>query len=231
MNNAAINKLLVIIGKQKPLYRWAGIGLLMVGLVVAYFVTTFLPHQSRMEEMAEQFSQKKAEFSKMVVLVRERGQYMEEVEHLDRELKYAVTVLPDKKEIPSLLKKLAEEAEKFSLDVYYFEPQGESVQGFIASVPVSIKVRGSFHEVLSFFDSVNKFARIINISNITMKADPQSVQKAEQAKERKKKGSGSSASSDAFSAFQPNKTIMDVSFRATTYRFLNQTETTGGGAQ
>ncbi len=226
MKDITLNKLLVLIGRQKALYRWGAIGAIMVGIVIAYFVTSFLPHQSRMEEMAEQFSQKRAEFSKMVVLVRDRGQYMEEVEHLDRELKYAITVLPDKKEIPSLLKKLSEEAEKFGLEVYYFEPQSESVQGFIAAVPVSIKLKGSFHEVLSFFDSVNKFARIVNISDISLTADPQSVAKEEQRK-RDKKGSVSSA--DAFSAFQPNKTKLDVSFRATTYRFLTQAEMGGGG--
>ena len=229
MKDLNLNKLLVLVGRQKALYRWGVLGLVMVGIVIAYFVTSFLPHQSRMEEMAEQFSQKRAEFSKMVVLVRDRGQYMEEVEHLDRELKYAITVLPDKKEIPSLLKKLSEEAEKFGLEVYYFEPQAESVQGFIAAVPVAIKLRGSFHEVLSFFDSVNKFARIVNISDISMKADPQSVAKAEQ-RTRDKKKDGGVTSADAFSAFQPNKTKLDVSFRATTYRFLSQNEM-GGGAK
>ena len=142
MKNLNLKTLLVLIGKQKPIYRWGVLGGVMAAIVAIYFVTTFLPHQSRMEEMVEQFSQKKAEFSKMVILVRERGQFMEEVEHLDRELKYAITVLPDKKEIPSLLKKLSEEAEKFGLDVYYFEPQGESVRGFIAAVPVSIKLKG-----------------------------------------------------------------------------------------
>ncbi|HOW52419.1 MAG TPA: type 4a pilus biogenesis protein PilO [bacterium] len=228
MKNFNFNMLLVLIGKQKPLYRWGAIGVIMVGMVVAYFVTSFLPHQARMEEMAEQFSQKKAEFSKMVVLVRDRGQYMEEVEHLDRELKYAITVLPDKKEIPSLLKKISEEAEKFGLEVYYFEPQSESVQGFIAAVPVAIKLKGSFHEVLSFFDSVNKFARIVNISDIQMKADPQSEQKAAQTREKVKK---SVSSADAFTAFQPNKTELEVSFRATTYRFLSQNEMGGGGGK
>lgn len=227
MKDMNFNKLLVLLGRQKALYRWGVLGVAMVAIVVAYFITSFLPHQSRMEEMAEQFSQKRAEFSKMVVLVRDRGQYMEEVEHLDRELKYAITVLPDKKEIPSLLKKLSEEAEKFGLEVYYFEPQAESVQGFIAAVPVAIKLRGSFHEVLSFFDSVNKFARIVNVSDISMKADPQSVAKAEQRKRDKK---NIVSSTDAFSAFQPNKTKLDVSFRATTYRFLTQTEM-GGGAR
>jgi len=226
MKNINLNTLLVLLGKQKALYRWGAMGVIMVIIVVSYFVTSFLPHQSRMEEMAEQFSQKRAEFSKMVVLVRDRGQYMEEVEHLDRELKYAITVLPDKKEIPSLLKKLSEEAEKFGLEVYYFEPQAESIKGFIAAVPVAIKLKGSFHEILSFFDSVNKFARIVNISDIQMKADPQSAQKAAQNRERAQK---TVTSADAFSAFQPNKTELDVSFRATTYRFLTQNEMGGGG--
>ncbi len=228
MKNLNLKMVLALIGKQKPLYRWGLLAVVMVILTVIYFVTTFLPHQTRMEEMAEQFSQKKAEFSKMVVLVRDRGQFMEEVENLDREFKYAITVLPDKKEIPSLLKKLSEEAEKFGLEVYYFEPQGESVQGFIAKVPVSIKLKGAFHEVLSFFDSVNKFARIVNISDISMKAIAESSQKAEQRQGRVKKAA---ATEDAFAAFQPNKIELDVAFKATTYRFISDAETGGGGSK
>lgn len=213
-----MNTLLVNIGKLKPAYRYGGLLVILVLIFAVYYAFVYMPHLEQMESLFREFNSKKAEFSKMVVLVRDRGQFMEEVEALDRDLKVAISMLPDKKEIPSLLKKLSDEAEKFGLEVYYFEPLSERKKEFYAEVPVSIKVKGTFHEVLGFFDSINKLARIVNVSDIDMKAD------SKQSSQKKVKGNVVTA----FSGFQPNKTDLDIAFRATTYRFLSAAETAGG---
>jgi len=163
-----MKQFLITIGKIKAQYRWGVVSAIMLIIVVAYYFVVFLPHQTKMKRMFDEYNSKKAEFTRLVVLVRDRGQFMEEVESLNRELKVAISMLPDKKEIPSLLKKVSEEAEKFGLNVYFFEPKSERKRAFYAEVPVAIKLKGSFQEVLSFFDSVNKMARIVNISNIRM---------------------------------------------------------------
>ncbi|MBO7126426.1 type 4a pilus biogenesis protein PilO [bacterium] len=216
-----MKSLLVNIGKLKPAYRYGGLLLVIVIIIAVYYVTVYMPHVETMESLYREFNSKKAEFSKMVVLVRDRGQFMEEVEALDRDLKVAISMLPDKKEIPSLLKKLSDEAEKFGLEVYYFEPLAERKKEFYAEVPVSMKVKGSFHEVLGFFDSVNKLARIVNVSDLEMKViGDNSAPK----KDDKKKGKVTTS----FGGFQPNKTALDITFRATTYRFLSSAEMGGG---
>ncbi|MBO4441187.1 type 4a pilus biogenesis protein PilO [bacterium] len=216
------SKLLISIGKLKSSYKYGALLVILVLITVAYYFTVYQPHVERMEQLYREFSSKKAEFSKTVVLVRDKGQFLEEVEALDRDLKVAISMLPDKREIPSLLKKLSDEAEKFGLEVYYFEPLAERKQEFYAEVPVSIKVRGSFHEVLGFFDSVNKLARIVNVSDLDIKADAKSQEP--KPKDPKK---GKVTTTSAFSGFQPNKTNLDIAFRATTYRFLSQSEMGG----
>ena len=214
-----MKSLLVNIGKLKPAYRYGGLLLVLVVIIAVYYVTVYMPHVDTMESLYREYNSKKAEFSKMVVLVRDRGQFMEEVEALDRDLKVAISMLPDKKEIPSLLKKLSDEAEKFGLEVYYFEPLAERRRDFYAEVPVSMKVKGSFHEVLGFFDSVNKLARIVNVSDLDMKVIGDGAAK----KDNKK-----SKVTTSFGGFQPNKTALDITFRATTYRFLSSAEMGGG---
>ena len=216
-----MKSLLVNIGKLKPAYRYGGLLAVLVIIIAVYYVMVYMPHVETMESLYREFNSKKAEFSKMVVLVRDRGQFMEEVEALDRDLKVAISMLPDKKEIPSLLKKLSDEAEKFGLEVYYFEPLAERKREFYAEVPVSMKVKGSFHEVLGFFDSVNKLARIVNVSDLEMKALDNKSGAGKQDKNKK------SNVTSAFGGFQPNKTTLDVTFRATTYRFLSSAETGG----
>lgn len=214
-----MKSLLVNIGKLKPAYRYGGLLVVLVVIIAVYYVTVYMPHVDTMESLYREFNSKKAEFSKMVVLVRDRGQFMEEVEALDRDLKVAISMLPDKKEIPSLLKKLSDEAEKFGLEVYYFEPLAERKKEFYAEVPVSMKVKGSFHEVLGFFDSVNKLARIVNVSDLEMKVVGDKAAKKDDKK---------SKVTTSFGGFQPNKTALDIAFRATTYRFLSSAEMGGG---
>jgi len=210
---------LIQIGKLKVLYRFAIVSILAVVIVALYVVAVYMPFRANMMEMKDEYSRRSTEFTKLVVLARDRAQFMEEVESLDRELKVAMSILPDKKEIPSLLKRISEEAEKFGLEVNFFQPKGEMRKGFYAEVPVDIKLKGTYHEVLSFFDSINKLSRIVNVSNIKM------ASKKQQRKKKKKGVNG------AFSAFQPNKTELDVSFRATTYRFLVHANKKGKGGK
>ena len=215
-----MKSLLVNIGKLKPAYRYGALLLVIVIIVAVYYVMVYMPHVDTMESLYREFNSKKSEFSNMVVRVREKGQYQEEVEALRRDLSVAKTMLPNQKEIPSLLKKLSDEAEKFGLEVYYFEPLAERKKEYYAEVPVSMKVKGSFHEVLGFFDSLNKLARIVNVSDLEMKV----VGGGGAAKKDDKK----SKVTTSFGGFQPNKTALDITFRATTYRNFSSAEAGGG---
>jgi len=212
--------LLINIGKLKPSYRYGGLFLVLLLIIFVYYLTVYIPYLDQAEYLFREFNSKKAEFSKMVVLAGARGQLLEEVEGLNRSLKVAINMLPDKKEIPSLLKKLSDEAEKFGLEVYYFEPLPEIKKAFYAEVPVSIRLKGSFNEVLSFFDSVNKLARIVNIGNISMQVSMQTRNRSYNSKKKGKKD----RLVRAFSDFRSNKIVLDVVFGATTYRFLTESE-------
>lgn len=216
-----MKSLLVNIGKLKPAYRYGGLLLILVLIILVYYATVYMPHVDTMESLYSEYTSKKAQFSEKIVLVRDKQQYEEEVEALKRDFNVAVSMLPDQKEIAAVLKKLSDEAEKFGLEVYYFEPLAERKKEFYAEIPVSMKVKGSFHEVLGFFDSVNKLARIVNVSDVDIKTD------AKQSSEKKTKGNVVSA----FSGFQPNKTDLDIAFKATTYRFLSQSEMGGANGK
>lgn len=91
--------LLINIGKLKSAYKYGGLMAVLLVIVIAYYITVYMPHVDTMESLFTEFTSKKAEFSKMVVLVRDRGQFMEEVEGLDRDLKVAKSMLPDRKSV------------------------------------------------------------------------------------------------------------------------------------
>lgn len=89
---------------------------------------------------------------------------------LEAQFNEALKLLPNSKEIPSLLTKVSELANESSLDTFgKFTPKAEVSKEFYVEVPISIEVKGTYHNVAVFFDKVGHMERIMNIHNVSMK--------------------------------------------------------------
>ena len=85
---------------------------------------------------------------------------------LEERLRIAVQELPDEKDIPDLLKSIADRAKDSGLEVLLFRPEAEQRKEFFAEFPVTMSVEGSFHQVATFFDEVSRMPRIVNVRGI-----------------------------------------------------------------
>ena len=110
-----------------------------------------------------------AQIAKERGLAKNLERYREEVRQLDADLHVALLELPDKKEIPDLLKSMSTLANQSGLEEGLFRPMPEVYRDFYAEVPVSIALTGTFHQVAAFFAEVGKLSRIVNISQISVK--------------------------------------------------------------
>ena len=63
-------------------------------------------------------------------------------------------------------------ATQSNLSIQRFTPQPMVQQPMYAEVPFKIQAEGSYHNLGAFFERISKFPRIINISNISIKAKP-----------------------------------------------------------
>ena len=79
--------------------------------------------------------------------------------------------LPEKEEISSLLTGVSQSGQQSGLDFLLFQPQADVNKNFYAEIPVSIRVRGGYHNVAQFFDKVANLSRIVNIRNIQISRD------------------------------------------------------------
>jgi len=80
----------------------------------------------------------------------------------------ASVLLPQKKEIPSLLTNISGLGTGSGLDFVSFQPKGEVAKEFYAEIPVDISVRGPYHNVGNFLYQVSKLDRIVSVSNISL---------------------------------------------------------------
>jgi type IV pilus assembly protein PilO len=80
----------------------------------------------------------------------------------------ASVLLPQKKEIPSLLTNISGLGTGAGLDFISFQPKAEVAKEFYAEIPVDISVRGPYHNVGNFLYQVSKLDRIVSVSNISL---------------------------------------------------------------
>merc|ERR1712138_99595 len=82
--------------------------------------------------------------------------------------------LPQGTEIPDLIRTISETGRKVGLEVKKFEPKQEvasSTNDFVAEVPITLAVQGTFHQVAMFFDRLSKMDRIVHVKNIDIEIE------------------------------------------------------------
>ncbi len=167
--------------------------LIMVGL---YIYLSVMPSLSVLHDRQEELAKKQKELFELKKIVADLPRFEKELQQLEAQFKEALTLLPNTREIPSLLTNISNLARDCGLEILLFQPKPEVIENFYAQIPVEMKIIGKYHDLGVFFDRVSKLPRIVNILDITMDI------KAAQSK------SGS------------NPGILNASFKAVTYKFV-----------
>jgi len=96
------------------------------------------------------------------------NQFRREKELLEQKLAEALSELPEDKRVDELLQLFQDRANKAGLEISTIEPQAPASEGFYARIPIPMAVTGTFHEVATFFDSLGRLRRIVNVNNISL---------------------------------------------------------------
>lgn len=143
------------------------VGIILLPLVIFYFSY----YQSKAKKI-ETLSQEKVTITKQLQEVKAKAADLAkfEKEMAEAEVKFLETaaLLPKEKEIPKLLKDISALGQNAGLDFLTFKPLADIPKDFYAEIPISINVRGPYHNMGFFFDQVSKLERIVSVSNIKM---------------------------------------------------------------
>jgi len=146
--------------------------LILVG-TVAVFVALFffLIHKPKTEEIAKT-NKSIVKLKQELMLAKRKSKDLNKLNaekaQADVQFREALKLLPNTKEIPSLLRKVTELGNASQLDFRVFSPKKEKSKEFYLEIPVSIEVKGGYHNVVVFFDKVGHMERIMNIHNVSM---------------------------------------------------------------
>ncbi len=186
-------------------------GALVLVTALSYFVFS-LPYGPSISEIEVRIKRAEAEqvrlerdFTEKQAIANDLNRFRKEKELLEQRLGEALAELPEEKNIDELLGLFQDRAQKAGLEISTITPEAEKSEGFYARIPIPMTVTGNYHEIATFFDSLGRLKRIVNVSDISMSA-PKDL---------------------------AGKMVVDAKFMVTTYMFLNQAKAPAkkGGAK
>ena len=140
-------------------------------LIVPVALFYFLSYSPKTEEI-QRLEQKRGKLEAEIINLEKKtaniGQFRQEKRLAEEKFAAASVLLPQQKEIPSLLTNISGLGTSSGLDFLSFRPKGEVPVDFYAEIPVDIQVRGGYHNVGRFLDQISKLPRIVNVSDIKM---------------------------------------------------------------
>ena len=156
------------IEKIKLIYRvliLLGTILVLGGLFIWLVYVPKTDEILKIENHNTQLSHKIAEAKKKT---RDIEKFEADVAQVEAQYQEALTLLPKKEEIPTLLRSITELGISSDLKFNSFAPSKGTAQPMYTEIFAAIQITGRYHDVLLFFDKVGKMKRIVNIQNVSM---------------------------------------------------------------
>ena len=96
--------------------------------------------------------------------------YKEQMEEMEQTFGSLLRQLPNTTEVPDLLVDITQAGLGRGLEFTLFRPEKELPKDFYAEMPISIEVRGTYHELAQFVSDVAALPRIVTFGDISISA-------------------------------------------------------------
>jgi len=162
--------------KIKKAHRLA----IVIGLVVllggSFVWFIYLPRMQEIDRMEKEIADLRQKVQMGKMWGKKLAGLREEMARVENEFEKALKILPNEREIPSLLASISQLGVDSSLQFRLFSPGDEEIGNFYVKIPVSMEVGGRFRDVILFLDKIRRMERIVNITDISMRpSEPLSV--------------------------------------------------------
>ncbi|MFL5349441.1 MAG: type 4a pilus biogenesis protein PilO [Hyalangium sp.] len=183
------------IAKAPAAAKYGGLAAAVVALTALNFFLLIQPTEDSIKQQVEQRRKLDIDLAEKSEIAQNLNERRREMDVLEQKLAEALTELPEKKEIDELLAQLNDIGKKSGLEISRVEPGKETTGSeFFARIPIKMTVSGNYHEIAMFMQEIANMRRIVNVNGIDL-------------------GKGT---------VKNEKVILQSSFTATTFRFVEQ---------
>jgi type IV pilus assembly protein PilO len=185
-----------------------------------YFGTTFLPfnypvRKAKIQELSADYEKLSAEVEKARKVVGDLARLEAEYERLHDQWVSAQELLPEEKEMPDLLRQVTTAGSRSGIEFALFEPEAPVAHELYTDHPITVTVRGNYHQVGSFMGRLSNLERIVNVTDLAMMQPAESKHSKKKTSTSKKKQQDQSTDQVARS----NNTV-EAHFTLTAYTLL-----------
>lgn len=156
-----------------PRIKVAIITVILLLPVVLFYFLFYQPKADKITSLDKQTVQLKKQVQEAKAKAANKEQFEKELAEAKEKFDEMAVLLPKDKEIPKLLKDISALGRNAGLDFLTFKPLADVPKDFYAELPVTINVRGPYHNMGFFFDQVSKLERIVSVTNIKMTSPKQ----------------------------------------------------------
>lgn len=139
---------------------------LQLAIGVAYYYALLQPKHIQIQGKSAELDKLLIRKEEQEAIANDLPRFREETARLQADLERVLNQLPNRAEIPNLMRAITDAGEESGLEFVRFRPGSEAPKEFYAAVPVELEVIGGYHQIATFFDRVGKLPRIVTISDI-----------------------------------------------------------------
>jgi len=151
-------------------WPWYGYLILSLMIFVLIFFFYFKPKNQELSSLRAERQIIEQEVQSLKAKKLELDKIEAELVSLKATLKELEVIIPQKKEISEILRRIQQLAFDARLDIIKFAPRGEIKKDFYAEWPIPIEVTGTYHNLAMFFDRLSLFDRIFIVEDFAIRS-------------------------------------------------------------
>ena len=153
--------------KVKRPYKFA----IFFGTVIVFFLAGFLlvyqPKQQDIADIKDEISALETKIMQHRKKARELPAIKERLRIVKLQFEFAKQFLPEKKEVPQLLRAISDNGAQSGLIVTLFQPNPQdTLKDFYAEIGFQMKVEGPYPNIANFLYKIGRMERIVNVDDI-----------------------------------------------------------------
>jgi len=154
-----------------PWYGQVGAFVLVsAGAVFGFWKVHVTEMQVDIEMRQGRLAAMRQDIARGVATARRIPEFQQQVTDLEGRLESLSAVLPEQRDVADILRRVQGLATQSNLSIQRFTPQPPEQEALYAALPFRLTAEGTYHDLGLFLDRIGKFHRIINVSEIVIKA-------------------------------------------------------------
>ena len=144
-----------------------GVALLLAGATFWYYV---LPLSAQRDKLDKQVSDLHAQNLKNLAFEQERTEYLNRIAQLEKQLETLRSIVPDEQSTEQFMRMVSGTASSTGINMRTFVAQPLVRRDFYTEMPFTVRLDGTFFNLLGFFDRLSREQRIVSVTGLSMGA-------------------------------------------------------------